>query len=61
MFYDDSEEKKLFADLQFKRQVQFIDDDDVVAIRLNSFSKISDKYDSFFFPRNNFFTKFYIK
>jgi hypothetical protein len=43
MFYDDSEEKKLFADLQFKRQVQFVDDDNVIGIQLNSFSKISDK------------------
>ena len=42
MFFDDSEEKKLFEDLQFKRRVEFVDDENIINIHLKSFSKISD-------------------
>lgn len=43
MFYDDSEEKKLFEDIQFKRRVAFVDDDDVNFVELKPFSRISQK------------------
>ena len=42
MYFDDNEEKKLFEDIQFKRRVVFIDDDNIVDIGLKSFSKISE-------------------
>ena len=43
MFYDDDEEKKLFEDIQFKRRVEFVDDDDIINIELKSFSKVEEK------------------
>jgi hypothetical protein len=45
MFFDDDEsEKKLFEDIQFKRRVAFVDDDNVINIDLKPFSKISQRY-----------------
>ena len=45
MFFDDDEnEKKLFEDIQFKRRVAFVDDDNVINIDLKPFSKISQTY-----------------
>lgn len=43
MFFDDSEEKKLFEDLQFKRRVEFVDDDNIISIELKSFSKTANE------------------
>ena len=43
MFFDDSEEKKLFEDLQFKRRVEFVDDDNIINIELKSFSKTANE------------------
>lgn len=44
MYFDEDEEKRLFEDLQFKRRVAFVDDDNIIKIELKSFSKISEKY-----------------
>jgi len=41
MYFDGDEEKKLYEDLQFKRRVVFIDDNDVNQITLKHFSKQS--------------------
>jgi hypothetical protein len=40
MFFEiDDEEKKLFEDIQFKRRVVFVDDDDIISIELKSQEK----------------------
>ncbi len=45
MFFDDnSEEKKLFEDIQFKRRVAFVDDDDISCMSMEPFSKVNQKY-----------------
>jgi hypothetical protein len=44
MFFDDDDhEKKLFEDIQFKRKVAFVDDDDIINIGIKPFSKTSQK------------------
>lgn len=44
MYFDDnSDEKKLFEDIQFKRRVQFVDDDNIINIGLKPFSKTADR------------------
>ena len=43
MYFDVDEEKRLFEDLQFKRKVAFIDDDDVLKIDIASFSGSTEK------------------
>lgn len=43
MFFDDDQEKKLFEDLKFKRQVAFIDDDNVNELTIKPFSRIANK------------------
>ena len=40
MFFEiDDAEKKLFEDIQFKRRVVFVDDEDVISIELKSQEK----------------------
>ena len=41
MYFDEDEEKKLFADLQFKRKVVFLDDNDIIDIEIKPFSRQS--------------------
>ncbi len=43
MYFDDDEEKRFLQDLQFKRQVAFVDDDHNSHVELKSFSKITQK------------------
>jgi hypothetical protein len=44
MYFDEDEEKKLFEDIQFKRRVEFVDDDNVNEITCKHFSKQSAMY-----------------
>ena len=43
MYYDNADdvEKKLFDDIQFKRRVAFVDDDDVINVTLKPFARSS--------------------
>ena len=43
MFFDDDQEKKLFEDLKFKRQVAFIDDDNILEITIKPFSHLTNQ------------------
>lgn len=42
MYFDEDHDKRIFEDIQFKRQVTFVDDDSMPRIELRSFSKISE-------------------
>ncbi len=44
MYFDEDEEKKLFEDIQFKRRVEFVDDDNVSEVTCKHFSKQSATY-----------------
>ena len=44
MYFDEDEEKKLFEDIQFKRRVEFVDDDNVNEVTCKHFSKQSATY-----------------
>lgn len=44
MYFDDtSEEQKLFEDIQFKRRVQFVDDDNIIDIAVIPSAKRTEK------------------
>jgi hypothetical protein len=44
MFFEDvTEEKKLYEDIQFKRRVAFIDDDNLIDIKVEPFSRSSNQ------------------
>lgn len=44
MYFDDtSEEQKLFEDIQFKRRVQFVDDDNIIDIAVIPSAKQIEK------------------
>lgn len=48
MYFDDtSEEQKLFEDIQFKRRVQFVDDENIIDIAIKPSAKTSEKYLNF--------------
>lgn len=45
MYFDDtSEEQRLFEDIQFKRRVHFVDDENIIDIALIPSAKSSEKY-----------------
>lgn len=44
MYFDEDQDRRIFEDLQFKRQVAFVDDDSLPFIELRSFSKTSQVY-----------------
>lgn len=42
MYFDEDDQKRIFEDLQFKRQVVFVDDESLPRVELRSFSKITE-------------------